>query len=70
MPPIRAIIPFHRFYAKRCFLALIEGLAKQMLILKDSSFQEMMVGGATFPDGLGASFSIGLNVPFPLMLAQ
>mmetsp|Transcript_8897 Transcript_8897/g.15421 ORF Transcript_8897/g.15421 Transcript_8897/m.15421 type:complete len:646 (-) Transcript_8897:521-2458(-) len=30
------------FYAKRCFLALIEGLAKQMLVLKDSSFQEMM----------------------------
>jgi hypothetical protein len=30
------------FYAKRCFLALIENLAKHMIMLKDSSFTEIM----------------------------
>uniref|UniRef100_A0A7R9V8U6 Tetratricopeptide repeat protein 30 n=1 Tax=Chlamydomonas euryale TaxID=1486919 RepID=A0A7R9V8U6_9CHLO len=30
------------FYAKRCFLAVIENLAKQMITLKDSSFTEIM----------------------------
>lgn len=33
-----------RYYAKRCFLSLIEMLTKHMLMLKDSSFQEIMVG--------------------------
>lgn len=32
---------FGRFYAKRCFLALIENLAKHMIVLKDSSFTEI-----------------------------
>lgn len=31
-----------RYYAKRCFLSLIENLAKHMIILKDSSFTEIM----------------------------
>eukprot|EP00798_Chlamydomonas_sp_ICE-L_P001988 gene1988-33409_t len=30
------------FYCKRCFLALIENLAKHMIMLKDSSFTEIM----------------------------
>lgn len=30
------------YYAKRCFLSLIENLAKHMIILKDSSFTEIM----------------------------
>lgn len=30
------------FYAKRCFLALIENLAKHMVVIKDSSFTEIM----------------------------
>lgn len=30
------------FYAKRCFLALIENLAKQMVVIKDASFTEIM----------------------------
>ena len=30
------------FYAKRCFLALIEQCAKHMLAVKDASFNEMM----------------------------
>ncbi|CAD7705097.1 unnamed protein product [Ostreobium quekettii] len=30
------------FYAKRCFLALIENLAKHMVVLKDASFVEIM----------------------------
>jgi hypothetical protein len=32
-----------RFYAKRCFLALIENLAKHMIVMKDSSFTEIQV---------------------------
>ena len=30
------------FYAKRCFLSLIETLAKHMLVLPDSSFNEIL----------------------------
>ena len=30
------------FYAKRCFLALAEALAKHMIMLKDSTFHEML----------------------------
>ncbi|KXZ54715.1 hypothetical protein GPECTOR_4g783 [Gonium pectorale] len=30
------------YYAKRCFLSLIENLAKHMIVLKDSSFTEIM----------------------------
>mmetsp|Transcript_13033 Transcript_13033/g.35481 ORF Transcript_13033/g.35481 Transcript_13033/m.35481 type:complete len:98 (+) Transcript_13033:1743-2036(+) len=30
------------FYAKRCFLSLIENLTKHMIMLKDSSYQEIM----------------------------
>lgn len=31
-----------RYYAKRCFLSLIENLAKHMIMLKDSSYTEIM----------------------------
>ena len=30
------------FYAKRCFLALASALAKHMIMLKDSSFDEIL----------------------------
>lgn len=46
---IKSLEPYNKkletdtwFYAKRCFLALIENLAKHMLMLKDSSFTEIM----------------------------
>ena len=31
-----------RYYAKRCFLALAENMAKHMLMLKDSSMHEIL----------------------------
>ena len=34
--------PVHRYYAKRCFLALIENLAKHMIVVKDGAFTEIM----------------------------
>jgi hypothetical protein len=49
---IKALEPYDKklspdtwFYAKRCFLALIENLAKHMVVLKDASFEEIMVSG-------------------------
>ena len=30
------------FYAKRCFLGLIENLVKHMIMVKDTTFQEIM----------------------------
>merc|ERR1712139_622521 len=30
------------FHAKRCFVALAEGVAKQMVVLKDSSYDEII----------------------------
>ncbi len=46
---IKSLEPYHKkletdtwFYAKRCFLSLIENLAKHMISLKDSSFTEIM----------------------------
>lgn len=46
---IKSLEPFSRkinvdtwFYAKRCCLALAENLAKHMIVLKDSSFQEIV----------------------------
>ncbi len=45
-PPSLLLVPHPRppprYYAKRCFLSLIENLAKHMIILKDSSFTEIM----------------------------
>ncbi|GFH28393.1 flagellar associated protein [Haematococcus lacustris] len=45
---IKSLEPYNKkletdtwFYAKRCFLALIEQLAKHMIVLKDSSFVEI-----------------------------
>lgn len=31
-----------RYYAKRCFLSLIEGMAKHMIMMKDASLAEIM----------------------------
>lgn len=33
----------HRYYAKRCFLGLIECLAKHMMVFKDETYHEIMV---------------------------
>ena len=33
---------FPRYYAKRCFLALLEQLVKHMLVLQDSTYYEIM----------------------------
>lgn len=37
-----ASLPPGRYYAKRCFLALIENLAKHMIMLTDGCFTEIM----------------------------
>ena len=54
---IKSLEPYHKklstdtwFYAKRCFLALAETLAKHMIMLKDSTFVEIM----TFLDAADA----------------
>lgn len=46
---IKSLEPYNKkletdtwFYAKRCFLSLIENLAKHMITLKDSAFSEIM----------------------------
>ncbi len=46
---VKSLEPFQKmlgtdtwFYAKRCFLSLIETLAKHMLVLPDSSFNEIL----------------------------
>ncbi len=46
---VKSLEPFQKklgtdtwFYAKRCFLSLIECLAKDMLVLRDSSFNEIL----------------------------
>jgi tetratricopeptide repeat protein 30 len=46
---IKSLEPYHRklmpdtwFYAKRCFLALAASLSKHMVILKDSTFEEIL----------------------------
>ncbi|KRX06803.1 hypothetical protein PPERSA_11448 [Pseudocohnilembus persalinus] len=44
------------FYAKRCFLSLIETMAKNMIILKDSSISEIL-------DFLDAADQVGKNIP-------
>eukprot|EP00906_Rhabdomonas_costata_P030121 RCo042517 len=60
---IKSLEPYNRkimtdtwFYAKRCFLALAETLAKHMIMLKDSTYQEILaffdaadVHGKTIP---------------------
>ena len=47
---IKSLEPFNKklgtdtwFYAKRCFVSLYETLAKQMILLKDSIFEEILV---------------------------
>jgi tetratricopeptide repeat protein 30 len=47
---IRSLDPYPKklgtdtwFYAKRCFVALIEAMAKHMVVLKDQSFAELLV---------------------------
>merc|ERR1711871_499409 len=44
------------FYAKRCFLALAENMTKQMLVLKDSSVEEVL-------DFLDKAEIAGRNIP-------
>jgi tetratricopeptide repeat protein 30 len=46
---IKSLEPYNKklstdtwFYAKKCFLALIETLAKHMIIMKDTSISEML----------------------------
>lgn len=46
---IKSLEPYNKklgtdtwFYAKRCFLALIETLSKHMIVLKDQSFNEIL----------------------------
>ena len=46
---IKSLEPYNKkletdtwYYCKRCFLALIENLAKQMITIKDSAFQEIL----------------------------
>ena len=46
---VKSLEPFNKklgtdtwFYAKRCFMSLIETLAKHMLVLPDSSFNEIL----------------------------
>jgi tetratricopeptide repeat protein 30 len=46
---IKSLEPYNKkintdtwFYAKRCFLSLIETMAKHMIILKDTSFSEIL----------------------------
>lgn len=46
---IKSLEPYNKklgtdtwFYAKRCFLALIENLAKHMIVLKDQAFNEIL----------------------------
>ena len=46
---IKSLEPYHKklgtdtwYYAKRCFLAVIEKMAKQMLVLPDDSMNELL----------------------------
>jgi len=46
---IKSLEPYNKkletdtwFYAKRCFLAMIENMAKHMIVIKDTTFSEMM----------------------------
>jgi len=66
---IKSLEPFNRklqadtwFYAKRCLLALIEQLAKQMITLKDQTLTEMMdFLDAAETHGKGITTVIGLD---------
>ncbi|CAD8079796.1 unnamed protein product [Paramecium primaurelia] len=60
---IKSLEPYNKkintdtwYYAKRCFLALIEVLAKHMIILKDTSYSEIL-------DFLDAADSCGKAIP-------
>jgi tetratricopeptide repeat protein 30 len=61
---IKSLEPYNKklgtdtwYYAKRCFLALIETLAKHMLMLKDATFNEILT------DFLDAAEAHGQNIP-------
>lgn len=51
------------FYAKRCFLALIETLAKHMIILKDASISEII-------NFLDIADQFGKNIPTVLKIIK
>ncbi|CAK65556.1 unnamed protein product (macronuclear) [Paramecium tetraurelia] len=60
---IKSLEPYNKkintdtwYYAKRCFLALIEVLAKHMIILKDTSYSEIL-------DFLDATDQCGKSIP-------
>jgi len=66
---IKSLEPYNRklqadtwFYAKRCMLALMEMVAKHMLVLKDTSFAEMLAFlDAAELHGKGVSTVVGLD---------
>lgn len=56
------------YYAKRCFLALAENLSKHLLVLKDSSMEEILdfldkaeKAGASIPAVIGPQVDLGEN---------
>eukprot|EP01039_Chlorochromonas_danica_P003860 gene3860-4217_t len=56
------------YYAKRCFLALAENLTKHLLVLKDSSMEEILdfldkaeKAGASIPAVIGPQVDLGEN---------
>ncbi|GMH38415.1 hypothetical protein BSKO_06299 [Bryopsis sp. KO-2023] len=73
---IKSLEPYNKkletdtwFYAKRCFLALIENLAKHMVVIKDASFLEIMQfldeaekHGKEIPTSFGANTGEGATV--------
>jgi tetratricopeptide repeat protein 30 len=65
---IKSLEPYNKklgtdtwYYAKRCFLALIENLAKHMLMLKDATFNEIL------QEFLEAAEAHGQNIPTTIM---
>jgi len=65
----QSLEPYHRklqadtwFYAKRCLLALMEHLSKNMLTLQDQNFKEIIAFlSATEIHGKGVTTVIGLD---------
>ena len=54
------------YYAKRCFLALVENLSKHLLVLKDSAMEEILefldkaeTAGKNIPSVIGPQVDLG-----------
>lgn len=67
---MKSLEPYHKklgtdtwFYAKRCFLSLLEQLAKQLVVLKDSTLQEC-VQFLEHCEIYGRDVSTGTDQPF------